>query len=63
MYIFAWILFVLYIISFGVRCSMLLGKCMSINTYGPKVDADMHWWRTAVDIAAFVFICIYLFAR
>ena len=62
MYIFAWILFGLFIVSFTFRTSVVIGKCIAIND-GKSVTVNINIYRVLLDISTFVFICIYLFAR
>ena len=63
MYIFAWILFGLFIVSFTFRTSVVIGKCIAIND-DRNVTVNINIYRVLLlDIPTFVFICIYLFVR
>lgn len=62
MYIFAWILFGFFIVSFTFRTSVVIGKCIAIGDYNSGVTININLFRMALDIAVFVFICIYLFS-
>lgn len=70
MVIFAWILFVVFILDFLIRIGMLAGsimKCLeamsSWEAYRSPAEAGVtiNVFRIAIDISAFVFVCLYLF--
>lgn len=61
MYVLAWILFAMYIVSFTLRGSIICGKIIA-SAYN-NVKVEPNWYRLALDVAAFVFVCIYLFTR
>ena len=63
MYILAWILFVMFIISFTFRTSVVIGKAIAMTNYYNDVKIDINLYRLVLDIIAFVFVCIYLFAK
>lgn len=62
MYIFAWILFSLFVISFTFRIAIVVGRIIHINETGEGY-LNINLSRFIIDIAAFVFICLYLFMR
>jgi NAD/NADP transhydrogenase beta subunit len=62
MYVLAWILFAMYIGSLTFRGSVVIGKAIAATDYKSKVKVDINWYRLVLDLTAFVFICIYLFA-
>lgn len=62
MYVLAWILFAMFIASFTFRGSVIIGKSIAATDYKSKVKVEINWYRLALDVVAFTFICIYLFA-
>ena len=62
MYVLAWILFAMFIASFTFRGSVVIGKAIAATDYQSKVKVEISWYRLALDVFAFTFICIYLFA-
>jgi len=62
MHVLAWILFAMYLISFTLRASIVCGKIIA-SAYNDNVRVEINWYRLVLDLVAFVFVCIYLFAR
>ena len=62
MYVFAWILFGMFIVSFTFRTSILVGKSIALNK-GEKVRIDINISRMILDLSVFVFICLFLFGK
>ena len=62
MYIFAWILWGIYVFIFFLQFAQVLGCCMAMNDPTKNVKIEVDIFKTLLNIAVFIFLNFYLFS-